>query len=373
MASPLHELAAVGQSIWLDDINRGMFASGELAGLIETGLRGMTSNPTIFEKAIGSGTDYDAQLSELVGTTTDPNALFEALAIRDIRSACDLFAPVHKATNGLDGYVSLEVSPTLARDTNGTIAAAARLWSAVDRPNVMIKIPGTPEGIPAVRASIAAGININVTLLFSVEHYAAAAEAYIAGLEDRLAAGKSIAGIASVASVFVSRTDTAADKLLDAKIANGEDLARLRGQAGIANVKLTYQRYLSLFRTPRFAALAAHGAAVQRPLWASTSTKNPAYDELMYVVNLVGPDTVNTVPPATLSTLIAKGTIAADTVLLGVPEAETLVASLAEHGISLHAITEQLVVEGVKAFADSYDAMLNAIGTKFQHLAASTG
>jgi transaldolase/glucose-6-phosphate isomerase len=347
-----------------------MFASGELQKLIDLGLRGMTSNPTIFEKAIGSGTDYDEQLKQLIGTVHDAQQLFEALAIQDIRSACDSFKPVFDATNGLDGYVSLEVSPTLAHDTNATTEAAARLWKAVDRPNVMIKIPGTPECLPSIRASIAAGININVTLLFSAEQYAAAANAYVTGIEDRVKAGKPVDKIASVASVFVSRIDTAIDKLLDERIAKGEKVEDLKGKAGIANLKLTYARFEELFQSPRVEALKAKGAKVQRPLWASTSTKNPKYDDLMYVVTVVGKDTVNTMPPNTLEALLDHGVIKPDTVHEDVPGAHALVAKLDSIGISLHDVCEQLVADGVKSFAQSFKEMLDAIAAKHEALAA---
>jgi transaldolase len=369
MGNQLRELAAVGQSVWLDNIRRAMFASGELKGLIDQGLRGMTSNPTIFEKAIGSGTDYDAQLKTLVGSEHDAQNLFEALAIQDIRSACDAFKPVFESTNGLDGYVSLEVSPTLAHDTAGTTAAAARLWKAVDRPNVMIKIPGTPECLASIRASIAAGININVTLLFSVDQYAAAAGAYIAGIEDRVKAGQPVDKIASVASVFVSRIDTAIDKMLDDKIAKGEKVEDLKGKAGIANLKLTYKKFEDLFHSDRFAPLKAKGAKVQRPLWASTSTKNPKYDDLMYVVTVVGPDTVNTMPPNTLEALLDHGTIKADTIHTDLAGCQVLVDALAKEGISLHDVTEQLVADGVKSFAKSFEDMLAAITGKSDQLA----
>jgi transaldolase len=349
-----------------------MFASGELQGLIDEGLRGMTSNPTIFEHAIGAGNDYDAQLQSLVATERDPVKLFEALAIQDIRSACDAFRPVYDATSKLDGYVSLEVSPTLAHDTAGTIAAAKRLWAAVDRPNVMIKIPGTVEGVPAVRAAIAAGINVNVTLLFAVDAYAAAATAFIEGLEERAKTGAPIDTIASVASVFVSRIDSAIDKMLDEKIAAGAALADLKGKAGIANLKLTYKKFEELFRGERFAALAAKGATVQRPLWASTSTKNPAYFDLMYVVSVVGPDTVNTVPPNTLAALLDHGQIAPDTVHADVAAAQATIDALAADGIVLEDVTDKLVVDGVKSFADSFNAMLAAIAGKQQQLALAS-
>jgi transaldolase len=369
MGNQLRELAAVGQSVWLDNIRRSMFASGDLKGLIDQGLRGQTSNPTIFEKAIGSGTDYDAQLKTLVGGEHDAQKLFEALAIQDIRSACDTFAEVFRSTNGLDGYVSLEVSPTLAHDTPGTTDAALRLWKAVDRPNVMIKIPGTPECIASIRSSIASGVNINVTLLFSVDQYAAAAGAYIAGLEDRVQAGLPIDKIASVASVFVSRIDTMIDKLLDARIAAGEHLDDLKGKAGIANLKLTYAKFEELFHSARFDALKAKGAKVQRPLWASTSTKNPKYDDLMYVTTVVGVDTVNTMPPNTLEALLDHGVVKPDTIHDDVAGAKAAIDALAADGVSLHDVTEQLVADGVKSFAKSFEDMLAAITGKADQLA----
>jgi transaldolase len=370
MGNQLRELSAAGQSVWLDNIKRSMFASGELQKLVDQGLRGQTSNPTIFEHAIGAGTDYDAQLKTLIGSEHDAQNLFEALAIQDIRSACDVFAPVYKSTNGLDGYVSLEVSPTLAHDTKATTTAALRLWKAVDRPNVMIKIPGTPECLASIRDSIAAGVNINVTLLFSVDQYAAAANAYIDGLEDRAKAGQPVDGIASVASVFVSRIDTMIDKMLDDRIAKGEKLDDLKGKAGIANLKLTYAKFEELFHGARFAALKAKGAKVQRPLWASTSTKNPKYDDLMYVVNVVGADTVNTMPPATIDALLDHGVIKPDTIHQDVAGGKALIAALDAKGISLHAVTEQLVADGVKSFAQSFKEMLDAIQGKHEALAA---
>jgi transaldolase/glucose-6-phosphate isomerase len=371
MGDQLRELANAGQSIWLDNIRRSMFASGELQRLIDLGLRGMTSNPTIFEKATGSGSDYDEQLRTLVDET-DSTRVFEAIAIRDIRSACDLFHPVWEQTKGLDGYVSLEVSPTLARDTQGTIDAAQRLWKAVDRPNLMIKIPGTPEGVPAIKATIAAGINVNVTLLFSVDRYEAAANAYIEGLEERAAKGEPIDRIASVGSFFVSRIDTAIDKQLQARIDKGEHLEALLGKAAIANTKIAYQRFLKLFGGERFAALKAKGAHVQRPLWASTSTKNPAYADLMYVDGLVGRDTVDTVPPNTLEALLDHGVVQPDTVVADLDGARAVIEGLAKAQISLYDVTEELVAEGVKSFADSFDAMLNAIQSKVEKLRDGT-
>ncbi|MEO6991645.1 MAG: bifunctional transaldolase/phosoglucose isomerase [Candidatus Baltobacteraceae bacterium] len=365
----LQELEAAAQSIWLDNIRRSMFASGDLRRLVDAGLRGMTSNPTIFEKAIGGGTDYDEQLASLVGTKADPNQTFEALAIADIRSACDEFRPLYERTNGADGFVSLEVSPLLARDTAGTAAAAKRLWAAVDRPNVMIKIPGTPEGVPAIEEAIASGVNINVTLLFSIESYEAQANAYIAGLERRMRAGKPIDRIASVASVFVSRIDTAVDKLLQAKIAKNEPLDGLLGKAGIANLKLTYERFERIFRGERFAKLGATGARVQRPLWASTSTKNPSYPELMYVENVIAADTVNTVPPATLDAVMDRAKVVPDTIHQDLPAARAVFDALAKAQISLFDVMQQLQLDGVKSFSDSYDAMLAAIEKKLVALA----
>ncbi len=369
MPEQLRELAAVGQSIWLDNIRRSMFASGELQRLIDRGLRGMTSNPTIFEKAIGSGSDYDEQLRTLIDER-EPLAVFEALAIRDIRSACDLFHRVWEETNGLDGYVSLEVPPNLAHDTQGTIDAARRLWAEVNRPNLMIKIPGTAEGMPAIEATIAAGINVNVTLLFSVDRYEAAANAYIAGLEQRAAKNEPIDRIASVASFFVSRIDTTIDKQLQARIDKGEPLEGLLGKAAIANTKLAYQRFRKLFGADRFAALAAKGAHVQRPLWASTSTKNPAYPDLMYVEQLIARDTVNTVPPNTLEGILDHGTVRPDAILDDLDGARAVIEALAKAQISLYDVTEELVAEGVKSFGDSFSAMLAAIQEKLEKLRA---
>jgi transaldolase/glucose-6-phosphate isomerase len=368
VGTQLKQLNEVGQSIWLDNIRRSMFASGELHRLIDAGLRGMTSNPTIFEKAIGSGNDYDAQLASLIGHEHDPNHLFEALAIDDIRHACDEFRPLYDATNGGDGFVSLEVSPLLASDTRGTIDAAARLWKMVDRPNVMIKIPSTPECIAAIAETIAAGINVNVTLIFSLETYDAVANAYIEGLEKRAAAGGAIDRIGSVASVFVSRIDTAVDKMLEEKVKTSPKLAELLGKTGVANMKLIYARYKKIFESERFERLKAKGGRVQRPLWASTGVKNPAYSDLLYVESLVGKNTVNTVPPATLDALMDHGTVNADTVERGLDEAHTTLAALAAAQISLFDVTQKLQVDGVKSFADSYNAMLGAIASKQKQL-----
>ena len=368
MGTQLKQLTDAGQSIWLDNIRRSMFASGELHGLIASGLRGMTSNPTIFEKAIGSGNDYDAQLASLIGSEHDPNHLFEALAIDDIRHACDEFRDLYESTNGGDGFVSLEVSPLLASDTKGTVDAAARLWKMVDRPNVMIKIPSTPECISAVTDTIAAGINVNITLIFSLETYEDVANAYIAGLERRVAAGGSIERIASVASVFVSRIDTAVDKLIEDKAKGQPSLRALLGKTGVANMKLIYARYKKLFEGERFEKLKAAGGRVQRPLWASTGVKNPAYSDLLYVETLVGKNTVNTLPPATLDALVDHGTVRADTVESDLGEAHATVDALAAANISIFDVTQKLQADGVASFADSYNAMLGAIASKQKQL-----
>ena len=283
MKNQMQQLLDDGQSVWIDNLRRSMFASGELKRLIDLGLRGMTSNPTIFEKAIGAGNDYDEQLRGLVGSEKNAEALFWDLAIADIQQACDAFGPVYKSSGGNDGFVSLEVSPLLARETQGTIAMAKDLWARVNRPNLMVKIPGTKEGLPAIEECIYAGVNINVTLIFSVDMYEKAARAYVKGLQRRLAEQKPIDTIRSVNSVFVSRIDTAVDKLLQARITKGEKLEELLGKTGIAGLKLTYQKFKEIFLSNEFAAIKAAGGAVQRPLWASTSTKNPQYPDLMYV------------------------------------------------------------------------------------------
>jgi len=346
-----------------------MFTSGELRRLIDLGLRGMTSNPTIFEKAIGAGDDYDEQIRELARSAGDPSALFEALAIQDIRSAADALRPTYDRLHGADGYISLEVSPLLAHDTAGSVAAAKRLWKTVDRPNVMIKIPGTPEGVPAITEVIAAGINVNVTLIFSLEAYEATANAYIAGLEQRVARGESIETIASVNSVFVSRIDTAVDKLLQKKIDRGEPLKPLLGKIGVANLKLTYQCFKELFGSERFAKLAAQGAHVQRPLWASTGTKNPAYSDLLYVENVVAEHTVNTVPPATLDALLDHLTVRPNAIEEDIGGAAQTAAALARAQISLSDVTKKLQEDGVKLFADSYEALLTVVEKKAKALA----
>src|SRR5580700_220697 len=372
MKNPVEQLLAAGQSVWLDNVRRSMFASGELARLIEIGLRGMTSNPTIFEKAIGAGTDYDEQLAQLVGTEKSADALFWDLAIQDIQSACDAFAALYAASGGNDGFVSLEVSPLLASDTAGTIAMVEELWKRVDRPNVMIKIPGTKEGLPAIEEAIYRGYNINVTLIFSTEMYEKAALAYVKGLQRRADEGKPIDRIRSVNSVFVSRIDTAIDKLLQDRIGKGEKLEPLLGKAGIAGLKLTYQKFKEIFESDEFAALKAKGGAVQRPLWASTSTKNPHYPDLMYVESVVGPDTVNTMPPQTFDALLDHGKVEPGTVESDLRGAADVMRALQEAKISYFDVTQDLQKEGVQLFSDSFGALLGAIVYK-QKLLESDG
>ncbi len=368
MENQLNALLDAGQSVWLDNLRRSMFSSGELQRLIAQGLRGMTSNPTIFEKAIGTGDDYDDQLRTLIDDEKGADALFWDLAVRDIQSACDEFKVVYDSSKGNDGFVSLEVSPLLAHDTQGTIAMAKELWQRVNRPNLMVKIPGTNEGIEAIETCIYQGININVTLIFAVEMYEKTARAYIKGIERRVAEGKPVDRIRSVNSVFVSRIDSLVDKLIQAKIDKGEKLQLLLGKAGTANLKLTYQKFKELFEGEGFAKLAAAGASVQRPLWASTSTKNPAYPDLMYVESVVGQHTVNTMPPNTLDALLDHGKIVPDTVEQDVTAARDVMRALQDANISLFDATHQLQVEGVSSFADSWAALLGAIVYKQKQL-----
>lgn len=369
---PLEQLLQCGQSIWLDSISRDLINSGELQRLVEVDkVRGLTSNPTIFEQAITRGNSYDDALRKLLKDNdkqTD-KALFEAVAIEDIRMAADVLRPVYDETNGADGYVSLEVSPQLAHDTEGSIAEARRLWQAVQRPNLMIKIPATPEGIPAIEQLTSEGINVNVTLMFSLKHYDVVARAYIAGLERRTASPGAIKPLpVSVASFFVSRVDTVVDALLE-KIGTPEAL-NLRGKIAIANAKLAYQRFREVFYGESFATLRGKGARVQRPLWGSTGTKNPAYSDVLYLEELIGPDTVNTVPPKTLQAFSDHGRVH-PTLQEDMAQAKANIEQLPHLGVDLDAITEKLQNDGVASFAVSYDKLLGAIKEKRQDILAA--
>ena len=368
----LTALAGFGQSFWLDYIRRSFVEGGELAQMVANdGLRGLTSNPSIFEKAIGGSTDYKAELEQMASEgIADPQAAFGRLAQRDIRNAADLLRPVYDHSEGADGYVSLEVSPLLAHSTEATVAEAHKLWALVDRPNLMVKVPGTKEGVPAIRQLIAEGLNINVTLLFAVSAYEEAAEAYLAGLEERAAKGLPISRIASVASFFVSRIDTAIDKQLKDlwKTASTPDRAAIEsllGKAAIANAKRAYARFQKIFAGPRWAALQQKDARPQRLLWASTSTKNPAYRDVIYVEELIGPLTVNTMPPATAAAFRDHG-VPRNSLLEDVAGAENELAGLARLGVSLDGVTDQLLVEGVEQFATAWKDLLEAIRASMQ-------
>lgn len=365
--NPLKDLLKFGQSVWLDYIRRDLMATGELKRLIEEdGLRGMTSNPAIFEKAISDSNLYDDILHSLAGKNLTPTQKFEALAIRDIQDAADALRGVFDASKGQDGFVSLEVSPLLARDTKGTIEEARRLHKAVGRPNVMIKVPGTTEGVPAFQQLTAEGININVTLLFAQEMYEKIAEAYVAGVEQLATNGGDIGKIASVASFFISRIDSSIDKAIEAKLKTSQDpaeqatLKSVKGKVAIANGKLAYQSYLRIFGTDRWKKLAAKGAHTQRVLWASTSTKDPAYPDVMYIEELIGPDTVNTIPPATLDAYRDHGH-PRTTLTENIPDAKKVMETLPKIGISMKEVTDKLTDDGVKLFSEAFDKLLKAI------------
>ncbi len=363
----IQELGRLGQSVWYDNMYRSLITSGELERLVEMGVTGLTSNPTIFQKAISSGSEYDDSLVKHASRGLNPEQLFEALATEDIRAAADILRPVYERSGGSDGFASLEVSPRLAHDTDGTIEAALRLFGALDRPNVMIKVPATPEGIPAIRELISEGVNVNVTLIFSLGMYARVREAYVGGLEDLEDAGGNLDAVSSVASFFVSRVDTAVDGLIEQ---HGGDLGALMGRAAVANAKIAYQDFKKTFGTDRFGALARKGARVQKPLWASTSTKNPLYNDVLYVETLVGADTVNTMPDATLEAFLDHGK-ASNSIERDVEESREVIATLEENGISMDAVTTNLMHEGVKAFADSFELLLGDIEAKRERLMAS--
>jgi transaldolase len=369
VANPLLELRNYGQSVWHDNISRDLLDSGALKKLIEEdGLSGLTSNPTIFEKAINGSTHYDASLKLLLAQGKDVKEIYEALAIEDIQRAADLFRPIFNDTAGGDGFVSLEVSPKLAHLTGETLEEARRLWKTVNRPNVMIKVPATLAGIPAIEQLIGEGININITMMFSMEHYIQVAEAYVRGLTALEKKGRPLT-VASVASFFVSRVDTLVDKLLEERIAQAknsrekDELESLLGKTAIANSKLVYQKFKEIFRSPKFQGLKAKGAKVQRPLWASTSTKNPKYRDVLYAEELIGPDTVDTMTPATIVAFRDHG-IVRPSLEENVDEARRVLDRLAKTGANLGEITQKLQDDGVKLFADSFDALMESISKK---------
>ena len=366
--SKMMALLALGQSVWLDYLRRDMIQSGDLAARVADGLRGMTSNPSIFESAIAGSKDYDAALGRpAIRAKSDADA-FEAIAVEDVRMAADVFRTVYDSTDGADGFVSIEVSPKLARDTQGSLEEARRLWREVSRPNVMIKIPGTREGWTAIEQALEEGININITLLFSVEHYRAVAEAYLNAMEARIAAGKPVHRVASVASFFVSRVDTEVDKRLE-KI--GDTATSLLGQAAIANAKLAYELFGELFSGPRWTKIRDAGARVQRPLWASTSTKNPSYGDVRYLEGLIGPETINTVPPETLQLFEEHGVVRR-TLSPRADDARETMRQIAQAGIDFDDVTQTLEEEGIEKFDVSYRKLLGVIAGKRQALGVAS-
>ena len=369
MTNPLLQLADAGQAVWLDFIERRMLGNGDFKRLIDDdGLKGVTSNPSIFEKAIGESDDYDAPIAAaLAKGDADPAALFEQLAVADIQAACDQLRPVYDRLAGADGYASMEVSPYLAMDTEASVAEARRLWHAVNRPNLMIKIPGTKPGVPAIRQLIGEGINVNVTLLFGLDAYLAVAEAHLAGLEALKSAGGDVAKIGGVASFFVSRIDTQIDGKIDARLKAGDaaagELKAMKGKVAIANAKIAYQRWLEMMKGPRWQAMTAAGARPQRLLWASTGTKNPDYSDVLYIEALIGPETVNTVPPKTMDAFRDHGRVA-PTLTEGVAEAEATLAAAERLGLDLQGVTDHLVEDGVKQFAEAADKLYGAVARK---------
>jgi transaldolase len=364
--SRLHELAKRGQSIWFDTLSRDLVHTGELKRMMdEDAVTGVTSNPTIFQKALSSGDAYDEDMKQLLAETDDPEKIFFSLALQDIRDACDVLAPVHEATKGADGYVSMEVLPGLAYDTEATFAQARWIAGEVDRPNLMVKIPATEAGLPAIEDSIAHGTSINITLIFSLERYKAVVEAYLRGLERLVAGGGDPSTVASVASFFVSRVDSEADKRL------GDAHKDLQGKLAIANAKLAYQHYLEAFSSDRWAFLEGKGATKQRCLWASTSTKNPEYRDVIYVEELIGPDTVNTMPLDTIHAFQDHGEVRGDTVTEGIADANALFGQLEAAGVSYDDVVETLEAEGVQKFADSFDEIVESIRAKRGALSAA--
>jgi transaldolase len=372
--NPLRQLEHFGQSLWLDYIRRDLLSSADFRRMIaEDGLKGMTSNPTIFDKAIEGSKDYDAQLRQLVLAGHSTFEIYEALTTEDIKGAADKLRPIYDSTDGRDGFVSYEVSPRLAHDTAGTVDAAHRYIALINRPNLMVKVPSTPEGLPAVEQLISEGHNINITLMFSLKHHTAVAEAYLRGLERRAAAGQPLERVASVASVFVSRVDTLVDKRIEERLKSRPDdaLAALRGTAAVAGTRLIYQNFKRLFGSDRFKALAAKGARVQRPLWASTGTKNPAYSDIEYVDELIGPDTVNTMPPATMDAYRDHGH-PATRIENDLQGARAAVDRLAAIGLDLDVLGEELQTEGVDSFIKSFDDLTATIQRRAAELHPGT-
>ncbi|NOZ25253.1 MAG: transaldolase [Nitrospirae bacterium] len=367
-SNPLLELKQYGQSFWYDNISRGLLRSGELKRMIdEEGLRGVTSNPTIFHKSIQAGNDYDEQLQELFKTDASEKEIFYSLALQDIAEACELLMPVYEESKGLDGYVSVEVDPHLAHDTEGTIREACELAERTGKQNLMVKVPATAEGLPAVEELIYRGYNINVTLLFSIKRYEEVIDAYMKGLERRIAEGKTVEGIASVASFFVSRVDTLTDRLLEDRLkeadADAEKIRSLKGKTAVANARAAYQVFKDAYSSERFFALIKEGARIQRLLWGSTSTKNPDYRDVLYVEELIGPGTVNTMPDATWRAFKDHGKVGR-TVDADIDEALSVIQSIEGLGISLDDVTRELEEEGVRLFTESFDALMELIAEK---------
>ena len=377
MSNPIVKInTQYGQSIWMDNLSRDIIESGELKQSInDKGIRGITSNPAIFEKAIAGNKIYDSAIESGIKANKSVQEIYEDLIFTDIRNACDIFMPVYEETDGLDGYVSIEVPPNLAKDTESTIAEARRYYKTIDRPNLMIKIPGTPEGLPAVEQAISEGMSINVTLLFSVQSYIDTAWAYIRGLEKRAAAGEDISKISSVASFFLSRIDSKIDDRLDSKLssAEGEAKAKLeavKGKVAIANAKIAYQKYKEIFNGDRWEALAAKGANVQRLLWASTSTKNPEYSDVMYVDELVGVDTVNTLPPNTIEACVDHCD-PANRIETDLDKAHQVIDSLEDDAvdIDLDAVMDELLEEGIDKFIKPFESLMSSLESKVKQLA----
>jgi transaldolase len=376
MPNPLLDLQKFGQAFWLDNIHRAFTRGGGLKKLIDAdGLRGVTSNPTIFQKAVAETRDYDEALKELIARGKQPREIYDELTTTDVRDACDVFRPLYDSLKGADGYVSLELPPQFARDTNGSIQEAHRLWNLVDRPNLFVKVPATDEGMPVIRQLLADGINVNITLMFGEGYYEKVIEAFMHGLEDRLAAHRPLHSLASVASCFVSRVDTEVDKRIEAAMQGADPAAKaqleqLLGKAAIANSKRLYRVYKTSLATDRWRKLEAAGARRQRPLWASTSTKNPKYPDTYYVEALIGPETVDTMPPATIDAFRDHGKVEA-TLDRGYDEADECIARLAQFGVSLKSVTDKLLEDGLVTFQKSYDELIDGIKQKCQSVQAA--